>query len=355
MQILTMIPMPLVYAGLAGVLLALIVATAQNKWQWRVFALLTLRLAIGWHFTFEGLHKLNSTAVGETATSKPFSSAPYFTNGDGPFAELARKQFIADPEHVYAERIVKPKELSTAEFLKLDEAQRAELCPTAVATLFTSGTTEAAQTAQANYAGWLYGAIRRDTKFKDMANEVPTSVEQWTDYIALLEKELASRLNRQHYDLGRGDGLEVKRTAAVRADLNALKADFAKATEDYIAELRKDADIAPPKAQPKLIDTMDTAARWGITAIGLGLLMGLFTRLWCLAGIGFLVMTYLSSPPFPWLPPGPPSEGNPLFINKNLIEAIGLFVVLCHPTGRWLGLDALLDYIWHGKNKNLPM
>ena len=70
-----------------------------------------------------------------------------------------------------------------------------------------------------------------------------------------------------------------------------------------------------------------------------------------LAGIGFLVMTYLSSPPWPWLPPGPPSEGNPLFINKNLIEAFGLFVVLCHPTGRWLGLDALIDYLLFGRKK----
>ena len=32
------------YAGLVGVLIALFVATAQNKWQPRVFALLALRL-----------------------------------------------------------------------------------------------------------------------------------------------------------------------------------------------------------------------------------------------------------------------------------------------------------------------
>ena len=28
-------------------------------------------------------------------------------------------------------------------------------------------------------------------------------------------------------------------------------------------------------------------------------------------------MTYLTHPPFPWLPLPPNTEGNPLFINKN--------------------------------------
>ena len=51
----------MLYAGLAG--------TApgadrrhrdQNGWSLRVFFLLALRLAIGWHFLFEGLHKIHS-------------------------------------------------------------------------------------------------------------------------------------------------------------------------------------------------------------------------------------------------------------------------------------------------------
>ena len=99
----------------------------------------------------------------------------------------------------------------------------------------------------------------------------------------------------------------------------------------------------PPAEKP--IAKLDWWVRWGITAIGVGLLLGLFTRVWCVAGIGFLVMTYLNSPPWPWLPPPPPSEGNPLLINKNLIEAVALLVVLVHPTGRWLGIDAVIDYV----------
>jgi uncharacterized membrane protein YphA (DoxX/SURF4 family) len=72
------------------------------------------------------------------------------------------------------------------------------------------------------------------------------------------------------------------------------------------------------------------------------LLAGLFTPLACLIGVGFLVLTYLAHPPFPWLPLPPGTEGNPQFVNKNVIEALALMVIFVHPTGRWMGIDALL-------------
>ncbi len=406
-----------VYVGLVGVLIALFVATAQNKWQPRVFALLALRLAIGWHFCFEGLHKINSTMLGETDTNRPFSSANYFNVGDGPGAEIARKQFIRDPETDYTKRLAKKKELTAAEFAALPADQQADLCPDVVneelkksadatlprATEEQQKTDEALKAAEAKvaaeltekqlpnavvfgvapvkavdagpvaaarskalaaayrvfrlsesgramraeYASWVYGVTTRDAKFKAITGDTPATPEEWRDYIAVLEKDYTERNERTKYDLGTGNGLEVKRTAAVKADLNAAKADLAKATDDFLVELKKDAGIEDPPAAEKPIQLLDTLAKYGITAIGVGLLLGLFTRLWCVAGIGFLVMTYFAAPPWPWLPPPPPSEGNPLFINKNLIEAVALLVVLCHPTGRWLGLDALIDFAWY--------
>ena len=69
---------------------------------------------------------------------------------------------------------------------------------------------------------------------------------------------------------------------------------------------------------------------------------GLFTRVACVLAAGFLVMTYLAHPPFPWYPLPPNTEGNPVFINKNVIEALALLALACYPTGRWLGLDAIV-------------
>ena len=59
--------------------------------------LVLLRLAIGWHFLFEGLHKLDSFVRGETTTNKPFSSAGYFREAPGPLASEMR-QFVGDPD-----------------------------------------------------------------------------------------------------------------------------------------------------------------------------------------------------------------------------------------------------------------
>lgn len=335
------------YAGLVGVLIALFVATAQNKWQPRVFALLALRLAVGWHFCFEGLHKIHSHVVGETDTSKPFTSANYFNVGDGPGAEMARKQFLGDPQKKYEERLAKKADITPAEFRQKGEAEQAALCPDSVGNALAGGDPAKVQAAKAKYAAWVYGAATRDAKFKAITGDTPASAVEWLDYIEVLEKEYAERITRTQFDLGVGNGLEVKRTAAIKADLNAAKSDLAKATDDFLAELKKDVGVEEPLAGEKPIKMLDTLAMYGITAIGVGLLLGLFTRLWCVAGIGFLVMTYLAAPPWPWLQPPPPSEGNPLFINKNLIEAIALLVVLVHPTGKWLGLDALIDFGWH--------
>lgn len=396
------IPPVVVYVGLAACLLALFVASVGKPHPARVFFLLALRLAIGWHFLFEGLHKLHTTALGETETSKPFTAANYFNAGDGPFAEMARKQFMADPEKVYTARLAKPKETTPEEFRKLTTTQQAALCPVEAARLLSvtddeiakkqseaeelkaaaeklpSGTdaeklakaaaqqkAAAAQSQldwrkangermKAAYAAWVYGTVPRDAKFKDVTGDAPATAEQWLDYVQLLEDELAGRKQRTKLALGGGNNLEVKRSAALRADLNAVKSDLAKATDDFLTDLRKNAGLTLEPPAPTgwmTLEKVNLLSRWGITAIGIGLLAGLFTRLSCLAGFGFLVMTYLTAPPWPWLPSPPPSEGNPLFINKNLIEAIALLVVLVHPTGRWLGLDALIGYVFAGRSK----
>ena len=343
------IPPAVLYAGLAGVLLSLVVATATNGWPPRVFVLLLLRLAIGWHFLFEGLHKLHSFTLGDE--EKAFTSARYFSAGEGPVAEYMRKRYLGDPEATYTARLAKTEDVSVADFKRMLPAKQAKFCPPVVAELLTGENEEKSNAAKAKFAAWVYGADARDAKVNMVTGDISLTADQRLSAVAVLQRALDELPDREAAGYGRGYGLETDRRKKLQTDLSKVKADLASDTDKFLAELRKEVGLPPAEAGEKAIKSLDVLAAWGITAIGAGLLVGLFTKLWCVAGFGFLVTVYLSSPPWPWLPPQPPSEGNPLFVNRNLIEALALLVILVHPTGRWLGLDALLCRLIFGPEK----
>lgn len=85
----------------------------------------------------------------------------------------------------------------------------------------------------------------------------------------------------------------------------------------------------------------DACVMYGLVFAGACLLLGLFTRLGCFVGIVLLTLFYITVPPWGWTPQ-PGTESNYLFVNKNVIEALGLFVVMAFPTGRFVGLDAVV-------------
>jgi len=93
------------------------------------------------------------------------------------------------------------------------------------------------------------------------------------------------------------------------------------------------------------LEWIDWLTKYGLFAVGLGLLAGLFTRLWCVVGAGFLLMFYLAMPPWPGLPENPKAEGHYYFINKNIIEMFALMALATTHSGRWLGLDGLFQFL----------
>ena len=82
--------------------------------------------------------------------------------------------------------------------------------------------------------------------------------------------------------------------------------------------------------------------QWGLLLIGLGLFLGVFTRISCYAGAFLLILYYLSHPPFIGIDYPFSVEGNYLFIDKNLIEMVALIVLSLFPTGKYIGLDRLI-------------
>jgi len=92
-------------------------------------------------------------------------------------------------------------------------------------------------------------------------------------------------------------------------------------------------------ANPNLLQLVDFLNVWGLTLIGLGLILGLFTNISAISGMVLLAFYYLSHPPLIDVSYAIPSEGSYLFVNKNLIEMIALGAILMFPTGYYVGLD----------------
>ncbi len=85
------------------------------------------------------------------------------------------------------------------------------------------------------------------------------------------------------------------------------------------------------------IGTLDLVVASLLVAVGLSLMLGLFTQTGCVGALGLLAMFYLSA-----IPMGLPearSEGTYLFVNKNLIEAAAVLVLVSFRTGYIAGFD----------------
>ena len=309
-------------------------------------SLILLRLIIGWHFLFEGLHKIHSLY-----SPKPFSSEIYFRESSGPLGKFM-KGFLPDPD---------------SELLaKLDEKSITNEWNTTVKDFSSSNQLSPDQQKFSEEA--LDKNLKKVLEwFKDGKKEIEIpspdgkstgtlkinyTIPQWLNYYKTKLDELDKiRSDDRSWYLGKE--LDKARIAATRSDItksrkeltdeyesqkNALNSDLQK----LLTVEQKSTVLSPSQKKMGFIHWINLMTIFGITAIGAGLFLGLFTRIACLGGIGFLAMTYLTIPPFPWLPVPPLNEGNYVFVNKNLVEMFAMMVLVTTNSGRWFGLDALL-------------
>jgi len=104
-------------------------------------------------------------------------------------------------------------------------------------------------------------------------------------------------------------------------------------------------------AQPDLLANADLITMWGLTAVGVLLVLGLFTRLASLGGIGFILLFYLCNPPFVGYFYSIPTEGSYLIVNKNLVELGALVVILVTGSGRFAGFDRIVHGLFGRRPK----
>jgi uncharacterized membrane protein YphA (DoxX/SURF4 family) len=344
--------------------------------------LILLRLAVGWHFLYEGMLKVRSTRIGPTITNRPFSSAGYFREAPGPLG-WAWRSMTGDPDDEALARLeVQPLD---------DDAEPATDKPQAriphgldrdwrdylnrFVAHYQLDDTQKAQAeakldqAEAKVVGWLtyVPPAKPDEQLKDARYAVLTSEQTRTypsgevkrrmgmgeripEYQAkLAEARDAARKNRKL-----GKDVEGPKGRADRAELARLRAGLLKDLDEQTQEYRKSLDavltkdqkaegpVPEPSGESRLVGWVDLVTQWGLLAIGVCLMAGFFTRTSAWLGAGFLLMTCLAMPSLPWFPAPPNSEGNYLIVNKNVVEMLALCVLATTGTGRWFGLDGLL-------------
>ncbi len=125
---------------------------------------------------------------------------------------------------------------------------------------------------------------------------------------------------------------------------------------DALADLltEKQAAIGELPVPWTRMDYIDSIMIFSLTAIGLCLVLGLFTRPAALGGAAFLFSVVLIQPAWPTIyPPAPPVVGHALLINKDFIEMVVLVMLATTAVGRWGGLDyfveGLLVRLWESR------
>lgn len=96
-------------------------------------------------------------------------------------------------------------------------------------------------------------------------------------------------------------------------------------------------------AHDNVLSVVDFLNTWGLIAIGLGLIFGLFTRVASISGALLLLLYYLTNPPLIGLAYSVPTEGTYLIVSKTLIESVALVVLAVFPTSSIFGLDIYIE------------
>lgn len=316
------------------------------------FFLVLLRLAIGWHFYVEGMEKLHTPG---------WSSEPYLREAVGPLAPTFHR--LAGDRLV--EKLTPPAEgefppaldrewqayyqaFATNYGLDADQRQKAEA---------------KLADAKAKTAKWLASGQEEVVKIAPYPPDLklPMTMKQRLAELGRLE----GKVRDAEAMLPTGDTDLQKRYKDAKADLNKWRAGLKKSLEAQTAEMKKELDsvlsaeqkgsidpvkgpVRPPVGQWEQLDWSDAGVTWGLIVLGGALLLGVFSRLASAAGALLVLSFYAAMPPLPGWPESPKLEGHYLIINKTLIEVLALGALTFIPTGRWAGLDGLLQYLLPG-------
>lgn len=279
--------------------------------------LVLLRVSIGWHFYSEGVDKREAGN---------WSAAPFFANAKGPLANQYR-EMVWDFEGKF--RLSKKANMRAWAIFR-DQA------------IAHYGFDKS----QASRAQATYGEAVE--QYEWVISENATDIEEFKlgrSRMEMLDTDETVKARRDGVDSLAGQRETIRREwtqkgATALSQIDKIWANYEVAM-NAIATVEQADDHGPIKLRkPKTarIDTsiIDGALPYFDIAIGLCLLLGLFTPVAALAAGVFLGSVFLSQ--------YPPSTG-PTSSNYQLIESMGCFVLAATGAGRFAGLDFFLHLI----------
>jgi len=310
------------------------------------FFLIALRLAIGWHCFVEGMEKLSTPS---------WSSEVYLRESMGPFASVFKD--------VAGDRLIEKLTVEDETFppaLDLDWRNRAA----AFAAYYdlpddkVLRAQEIVKKSEEKTLAYLTSATEEVTK----TSAYPPALKVAMTMKKRLEEHerLLSEVSKAEAKFPSSSKDVHAAWKAAKADLAKWRADLKKSLDGETAKLNKAleelltsdqkaeaATVAPgrlPIDEWRMLEWSDALVMWSLIVLGGCLLLGLCTRFTCFL-TGLLILSfYLAMPPLPGWPESPRLEGHYLIINKTLIEVLALFALSFIPTGRWAGLDGILQW-----------
>lgn len=310
------------------------------------FFLVLLRVSIGWHFLVEGLDKYHNPG---------WTSEPYLREATGPLAPKFRE--------IAGDRVVEQLTLGEGKTFPAaleQEWQRHLDAVTHHVELTAKQKEEASRVFDQSKSNTLTWFLRPQGVAKPAALE-PKIIEELDVLERLkrlrdlqvqaekIEAELPERGKKAWKEWIDAKASATKYRADLKKDLDGQTKAFKDAIQGILTPEQKGRGPAPDLPRPidwnRQLDVADNVVKFGLIGVGAGLILGAFTRLAAFLGAVLLIMFFVAMPPLPYLPESPRAEGHYLYINKNIIEALALLALAFLPTGRWAGVDGLLQFL----------
>jgi uncharacterized membrane protein YphA (DoxX/SURF4 family) len=312
-----------------------------------VVLLVALRLGLGCHFFYEGVWKIKH--------SDEFTAEPFLTQAKGPLAGMfyAMIPDIDGRQRLQAELKIEVDKDTGKKHVDKPLTDRWEAIEKEFLAAHDPGK-KADDKAKAGFETLkkAAGEVCKEHS-EDVERYLIEALPEIKAHFAALdrfEKEQApgNAQNAAFQKQRRWEEMQKLRGEAKvwLAELDSREHVYRRALQARVEPDDPKAEFRPGRWNPlawSRIEQINFAVTYGLTAIGLCLVLGLCTRLAALGGAAFMCFVVMTQPAWPGIfPPDPGVAGHALLINKDFIEMLALLVMASVPAGRWGGLDYFL-------------